>query len=121
MNSMMHIGNAPGAPDIKGIAEAITSIFQVGHATHMEQDTIQEALGAFTKVGQVTGVTISGATLTNHASPADVGMTIDSSEPAKSEDDSWDICGNEAVVVAKNVATVPREKPSKPVGKKSLR
>ncbi len=84
MESMMHIGNAPGAPDYAAIAEAISGIFFVAHETRMEQEMIQAALETFTKISQVSHVTVTNSTFTNNppvAEPADACLKIDRCDP----------------------------------------
>lgn len=76
MEAMIHIGNAPGTPDYAAIADALVAILHTGYDTHAEQDTIQKALGAFTAIGEVKNITISGATLTNNPPPSEPNDTV---------------------------------------------
>lgn len=62
MESCLHIGAKVDKDTSTAMASAICAIFQEGHATHQEQDTIQRAIDSLTRVLEVKNVTVTGST-----------------------------------------------------------
>lgn len=63
MDTAIHIGNKVDKTTTDNLTDIVKTIFEVGYACHMDQDTIQEALNMVSTVTEVKQVTLSGCNI----------------------------------------------------------
>lgn len=61
MDQAIKIGNTIDKSSSENLKDLITTIFKVGYETHMEQNTIVEALNMVGRVTEVKNVTITNS------------------------------------------------------------
>lgn len=76
----MHIGAKVGKEDVNNLAEGIERIFKSGFENHMEQSTIVQALGVFSRTLKVENVNVSGSTFIGEDNTVTVNTAKDKNE-----------------------------------------
>lgn len=63
METAIKVGSVISKDSAEHVAKTVERIFRVGYATHMDQETIRQALHAMSESFSINGLTIAGATI----------------------------------------------------------